>query len=372
PGASPRDWLVFLSALQAPSSEASEDRFVDIVERLQKGGVTTIEVGPPSGVDDDGDFRERAKEAAKRTYSQSVAATKDVINSVRMGRGVNLKKIKRVVQGIVDQILNDEVSLIGLTTIRDYDEYTFTHSVNVCIFSVALGKKLGFDKHQLYELGLGALLHDVGKVRMPVELINKKGSLTPEELALMREHTTEGFLALFDMRGLADLPLRPMLSVYEHHMKLDLTGYPAVKRPRDPTLFPRIVAVADAFDAATTKRSYQQPWLPDKALQELRDNPHRGMDPLLVKAFIAMTGIYPVGSVVVLDTYEMAVVTAPNPRPEALNEPIVRIVFDSMGQPVDPPVEVDLFAPEPGAPRRTIIKTTDPERYGINVGDYFV
>ena len=131
PGVWPRDWLVFLSALQAPSSEAAEDRFVDIAERLTKGGVTLIEVGPPSGVDDDGDFRERAKEAAKRTYSQSVAATKDVINSVRMGRGVNLKKIKRVVQGIVDQILTEETSLLGLTTIRDYDEYTFTHSVNV-------------------------------------------------------------------------------------------------------------------------------------------------------------------------------------------------------------------------------------------------
>lgn len=370
PGASLAEWTAFLSLLLAePDAEASFARFA---ERL--GRTTVRHLVPVPEVEADSSPRDpdEAREMAKRTYAQTVAVAREAMTAVRIGRSVSVRRVKRAVQSIVDQVLTNETSLVGMTTLRDYDEYTFTHCVNVCIFSVALGKKLGLGKHELYELGFGALMHDVGKVRMPVDLINKTGPLTPEELVLMREHTTEGFLALFEMRGLSDLPLRPMLSVYEHHMKLDLSGYPAVKRPRDPTLFPRIVAVADAFDAATTKRSYQQPWLPDAALKELRDNPHRGMDPLLVKAFISMTGIYPVGSVVVLDTYEMAVVTAPNPRPEALHEPVVRIVFDSMGQPVDPPLEVDLFAPGPGAPRRTIIKTTDPERYGINVGDYFV
>lgn len=370
PAAGVADWTAFLSLLLAePDAEAPFARFA---ERLGRTSVRAIVAVPEVETEANPRDPDEAREVAKRTYAQTVAVAREAMAAVRIGRSVSMRGVKRAVQSIVDQVLTNETSIVGMTTLRDYDEYTFTHCVNVCIFSVALGKKLGLGKHELYELGFGALMHDVGKVRISVELINKKGSLTPEELAMMREHTTEGFLALFDMRGLADLPLRPMLSVYEHHMKLDLSGYPAVKRPRDPTLFPRIVAVADAFDAATTKRSYQNPWLPDKALQELRDNPHRGMDPLLVKAFIAMTGIYPVGSVVVLDTYEMAVVTAPNPRPEALNEPVVRIIFDSMGQPVDPPLEVDLFAPGPGAPRRTIIKTTDPERYGIHVGDYFV
>ncbi|MBW3655301.1 MAG: hypothetical protein KY444_04290, partial [Gemmatimonadetes bacterium] len=190
-----------------------------------------------------------------------------------------------------------------------------------------------------------------------------------------KEHPAEGLMQLFDMRGLAELPLRAMLMAYEHHMKVDQTGYPRSIRPRNPTLFSRIVAIADGFDAATTKRSYQaQPWPAEKVLEEMRDNPERGFDPLLVKAFISMTGIYPVGSAVILDTFELALVTARNPRPEALHQPIVQVVFDGFGVRVDPPLTYDLSELDAttGKPLRTIIKTTDPERYGIHAGDFFV
>src|SRR5439155_1130912 len=106
---------------------------------------------------------------------RSVSVTKEVINSVRMGRSASVKKVKRAVQSIVDQVLSNEVSLVGLTTIRDYDEYTFTHSVNVCIFSVAMGRRLGLTKLQLYDLGMAALFHDVGKSRVPMEVLSKDG-----------------------------------------------------------------------------------------------------------------------------------------------------------------------------------------------------
>ena len=374
PGVWPRDWLVVLSALQAPSSEAAEDRFVDIVERLGKGGVTLIEVGPPSGVDDDGDFRERAKEAAKRTYSQSVAATKDVINSVRMGRGVNLKKIKRVVQGIVDQILIEETSLLGLTTIRDYDEYTFTHSVNVCIFSVALGRRLGLGKRQLYDLGLAALFHDVGKSRVPVDVLNKVEQLTDNDWRYIAAHPWMGLLTLFQLRGQQELPYRAMTVAYEHHMKCDLTGYPKNVRPRTISIFSKVVAVADGFDAATSRRSYQtDPLSPAAVLAGMRDNPRRGFDSVVVKAFINLLGIYPVGTLVVLDTFELAIVHSANPNPEAVSRPIVRVVSDERGNIAYPGRNVDLTEQDAdGAYLRTIIKTENPDRYGINVGDYFV
>jgi hypothetical protein len=166
-----------------------------------------------------------------------------------------------------------------------------------------------------------------------------------------------------------------MLVAYEHHMKIDQTGYPRSVRPRTPSLFGRIVAVADGFDAATTKRSYQaQPWPADHVLREMRDNPTRGFDPLIVKAFISMTGIYPVGSLVILDSYELAVVVAASTRPDAMHQPTVRIIHDSMGIPLDPAPLLDLtqLNPATGEPLRSIIKTTDPERYGIHVGDYFV
>jgi len=210
---------------------------------------------------------------------------------------------------------------------------------------------------------------------MPYELINKSGPLTNDEFRVMQEHPAEGLLALFALRGLAELPLRAMLVAYEHHMKIDQTGYPRSVRPRTPSLFGRIVAVADGFDAATTKRSYQaQPWPADQVLREMRDNAARGFDPLIVKAFISMTGIYPVGSLVILDSYELAVVVAASTRPDALHQPTVRIIHDSMGIPLDPAPVLDLTQVDPatGEPLRSIIKTTDPERYGIHVGDYFV
>jgi HD-GYP domain-containing protein (c-di-GMP phosphodiesterase class II) len=371
-GVPAQEWTTFLALLNAEPEV--EDQFGGFAERLGRTAVLHLAVAPdrhrePEAEGDD------ARRVAKRAYAHGVAVAREVMTGLRIGKGMSLRPVKRAVQSIVDQVLTNETSILGLTTLRDYDEYTFTHSVNVCIFSVALGKKLGFDKHELYELGLGGLLHDVGKVRMPLELINKAGPLAPDEMGVLREHPVEGLLSLFQLRGLSELPLRQMLMAYEHHMKIDQTGYPRSVRPRQTTLFGRIVAVADGFDAATTKRSYQaQPWPPDRVLQEMRDNPDRGFDPLLVKAFISMTGIYPIGCVVILDSFELAVVHARNPNPEAMHQPLVRVIFDSMGIPVDPPRTLDLSEVDAatGKPVRTIIKTTDPERYGIHVGDYFV
>ncbi|HEX8907385.1 MAG TPA: HD-GYP domain-containing protein, partial [Longimicrobiaceae bacterium] len=362
-GAERGEWTALLSLINSEPEE--ENPFGAFFERLGRTAVLHLAVGPDR--DDEPDpTGDRARQLAKRTYAQTVAVARDAMTGLRIGKGISLRPVKRAVQAIVDQVLTNEASIVGLTTLRDYDEYTFTHSVNVCIFSVALGKKLGFDKHQLYELGLGALLHDVGKVRMPLELLNKEGPLTPEEFPVMQQHPTEGLLSLFEMRGLSEVPLRAMLVAYEHHMKIDQTGYPQSIRRREPTLFGRIVAVADGFDAATTKRSYQaQPWTPDRVLKEMRDNPSRGFDPLVVKAFISMTGVYPVGSVVILDTYELAVVVQANPNPEAMHQPIVRVVFDSLGVPVVPPKTLDLSEKDAaGKPLHSIIKTTDPERYG--------
>jgi HD-GYP domain-containing protein (c-di-GMP phosphodiesterase class II) len=263
------------------------------------------------------------------TYFQSVHVAKEVLTDARLGRAVNLRRVKRAVQSIVDQVLNNETWMLGMTALRDYDQYTFTHSVNVCIISVVIGQKLGLTKAQLYELGLGALFHDIGKQRVDPEVLNKAGSLTHDEWQEMQRHPVEGLLALFAIRGLSEVPYRAMLMAYEHHMKIDLTGYPTNTRPRQPTLFSRIVATADGFDAATSKRSYQsQPWPPDEVLREMRENPKRGYDPVLVKALISVTGMFPVGTLAILDTFELAVVIARNPDARRLHQPIVRIISD--------------------------------------------
>lgn len=373
--ASARDWLVLLARLHGTTRGEPDDRRAEIAAALEEARIAAFELGPPTDrVEEDEDFQEHAKEAAKRTYVQSVAVTKEVINSARLGRSVNVKKIKRVVQGIVDQVLNEETSLLGLTTLRDYDEYTFTHSVNVCIFSVALGRRLGLTKLQLYDLGLAALFHDIGKSRVPLHVLNKAGALTEEEWRLITDHPWLGVLSLFQMRGHQELPYRAMIVAYEHHMKRDLTGYPKNVRPRAQGIFSKIVAVADGFDAATSRRAYQSdPMNPAEVLAGMRDNPRRGFDPVVVKAFINLLGIYPVGTLVVLDSYELALVHAPNPNPELLSRPLVRIVSDGRGNLLYPGTVVDLAERRAdGGFARTIIKTDDAARYGINVGDYFV
>jgi HD-GYP domain-containing protein (c-di-GMP phosphodiesterase class II) len=368
-----RDWQRFLALVLVPSQDPPAMRFHQLTGRLEQQGLTIFELGEPHDAAND-DERAKSKEVAKKTYSQSVAVTKDLMTSVRMGRSPNIKKIKRVVQGIVDQILNEETSLIGLTTIRDYDEYTFTHSVNVCIFSVALGKRLGFNKLQLYDLGMAALFHDIGKSRVPSEIINKADGLNEDEWRMIAAHPWLGALALFQLRGQQELPYRAMVVAHEHHMKMDLTGYPRPIRPRSMSMFSKIVAVADGFDAATSRRSYQTtPLNPAQVLQEMRDNPRRGMDPVVVKAFINLTGIYPVGTLVVLDTFELGIVHAVNTIPEMLSRPIVRVISDALGNLQHPGTLVDLAEQrEDGMYLRTIIKTENPDRYGIRVGDYFL
>ena len=366
---------VFVSLLLSyAAKEANPNKVFELGQKLTDGGVSFISVEPPLETDEDVEEEERQKEAAKRTYARSVAVTKEVINSIRMGRTANVKKVKRAVQAIVDQVLNNEASLVGLTTLRDYDEYTFTHSVNVCIFSVALGRKLGLTKLQLYDLGIAALFHDVGKSRVPLEVLNKQGGLSDEEWRIMQAHPWLGVLTLFGLRGYGEIPYRGMIVAYEHHMKTDLTGYPKSLRPRDLSIYSKIVSVADGFDAATSRRVYQTvPIQPDQVLKEMWENPRRGYDSIIVKAFINLIGIYPVGTCVILDTYEVAIVHSANPDVTHVHRPVVRIVASAEGAPHQPGVLADLAQRDAqGNFPRTIVKVTDPAKYGINISDHFV
>ncbi len=374
-GVERREWLAFLSIMLSLAAQPLEDRYVALIERLASANVPNIDLEPSSETSEDIGGEREAKEVAKRTYAQGVAVTKEVVNSVRMGRTSSLKKVKRAVQMIVDQVLVNETSIMGLTTLRDYDEYTFMHSVNVCIFAVALGRKIGFSKLQLYDLGMTALLHDIGKARVPIEITNKTSSLEDAEWREMQAHPWRGAMTLFSLRGYDEIPYRPILVAHEHHMKTDLTGYPRHIRPRALGLFSRIVAVADGFDAATTRRSYQTtPIEPDQVLKEMWSNPRRGYDPTIVKALINLIGVYPIGTCVILDTFEVALVaTTANDR-EHLNRPMVRIAIDANGGIVLPPgIAVDLQERSPeGLFLRSIVKVTNPERYALVPGDFFV
>jgi HD-GYP domain-containing protein (c-di-GMP phosphodiesterase class II) len=365
-----QEWAPFFSLILRTPLE--EDPYEGFLEKLSGTPVERIEVRPEREAQKL-DLEGEAMEGARRTYAYSVQTARDVLSDIRMGKAVNVRKVKRAVQGIVDQVLANEPSIVAMTTLREFDEYTFTHSVNVCIFAVVIGQRIGLAKLDLYELGLGALFHDVGKMDLDPETLNKVGDLTGEDWAHLREHPALGLLALFQLHGFLDVPYRQMLMAYEHHMKLDLSGYPSTKRPRVPGIFSRIITVADAFDAGSSVRSYQyRPLPPDEVLREMRDNPDRGLDPVLVKALITATGVSPVGTIVILDTFELAVVIRANHDGKRLHQPEVKILANAMSIPLADPVvaRLDELNPATGVPIRSIIKTTDPVKYGIRVADY--
>lgn len=374
-GVERREWQALLSILLSLLADTTiEDRYMALIERLGGAGTPHIDFEPASEVNEELNAQE-AREVARRTYAQGVAVTKDVVNSIRMGRTSSVKKVKRAVQMIVDQVLTNETSIMGLTTLRDYDEYTFTHSVNVCIFSVALGRKIGLTKIQLYDLGMTALLHDIGKAKIPIEVLNKVSGLSEDEWRVIQAHPWRGAMTLFELRTYEEIPYKSILVAHEHHMKTDLTGYPRAIRPRTLGVFSRLVAVADGFDAATTRRAYQSvPIEPDQVLREMWTNPRRGYDPIVVKALINLIGVYPIGTCVVLDTFEVGIVAQANPDRELLNRPGVRLVIDSDGSILAPPgIAADLAERAPGGEYlRSIVKVTNPDRYSLTVGDYFI
>ena len=374
PAVDRREWQVFISELLRFSARGDDANSVlQLRQRLGLGGVEHIVVEPPPEGEGEQPDEERRKQGAKRTYERSLAVTKDLIGSTRMGRVGNVRKVKRAVQNIIDQVLSNEVTLVGMTNLRDYDDYTFTHSLNVCIFSLAIAKRLGFTRRQLFELGMAALCHDIGKGRLPLETLNKPGKHTPEERRAMQSHTYRGALSLFELREYGEIPYRSMIAAYEHHMKIDLTGYPKSVRERNMSLFSRIVAMADVFDAATSDRVYQKKMTPDEVLRALWQEPEWGLDAVLVKALTNLLGIYPVGTCVILDSRELAIVHAANSDSAMIHRPVVRVICSADGTWLRPGPLLDLSeTTEDGHFGRSIIKVTTPEKYGFQAADYFV
>jgi HD-GYP domain-containing protein (c-di-GMP phosphodiesterase class II) len=368
-----RDWQLFLSLLVRAAPEEASGKTDQLRAQMAARSVRGIEVaGPAAGISELPGESER-KEAAKRTYRRSVEVSRELFNGARLGRGASVTEVRQAVQDIVDAVLHDEASISGLSTLRDYDDYSFTHSVNVCIFCVAIGRRLGLSKAQLYDLGLAALVHDVGMGRIPKAILTKSSPLSPSEREHMESHTWLGALSAYRLRDYGDVPFRSMVVAFEHHRGAGGAGYPRFGRSRRPSVFSRIVAVASAFDAATNERGYHPASPPDAVLRELWEDKRLGHDPVVVKALINLLGIYPVGTCVILDTYELAIVYSPNTDAAYVHRPVVRLLGDAEGRWLSPAPLVDLAdTDERGAFTRSIIKVTSPEKYGIRVSDYFV
>jgi putative nucleotidyltransferase with HDIG domain len=311
------------------------------------------------------------RKMVKKTYFNAVSYARGVINKLKSGEKVNIKKAKRIVESMVDQIVEEEQLLFGMTAIKDYDEYTYHHSVNVSILSIALGQRLGLNRKMLTELGMVALFHDIGKMEIPYDVLNKPTNFTDEEWNIIRKHPVWGVRALLKLKKLDTLTIKSAIVAFEHHMNFDLSGYPKVRKNIELDFFSRIVCLADQYDAMTSSRVYSRvPLSPDKALSVMMDRAGTQLDPLLFKFFTNMVGVFPIGTLVMLSTKELGLVYESNQI--FTSRPRVMIIVDARGKTVKGPV-VDLT--EKNAKEhyiRTIVKTMDPNRYKINLAEYFM
>jgi HD-GYP domain-containing protein (c-di-GMP phosphodiesterase class II) len=313
------------------------------------------------------------KERAKKTFFRAVAVTRAVMTSNKLSQQVDIRKAKRVVQSMVDLIMEEEFSMLGLTTLKSHDDYTFFHSVNVCVLSIAIGKRLGLDRKRLSELGVAALLHDIGKTEIPLTVIRKPGKFDKEEWDLMRKHPALGVRVLVRLKGFSDLAMKSIVVAFEHHLGVNLAGYPPMRHPRPLHLFSRVVTVADCFDAMTTQRVYSDGAKPrDKALSYMLSQADKLFDPTILKVFVNLIGVYPIGTLVRLDSGQLAVVLSTPPESIDPRRPRIKLITDTTGIEFDGPV-VDLMegGADVAAPH-TIVETIDPATVNIDIGRFFL
>ncbi len=306
-------------------------------------------------------------EQIKKTYFKSLTTMRNLIHGLWTKQSVDTQKFRRIIYILIDTLAQDEFGLIALTTIKNFDEYTYNHSLNVGILSLAIGQRLDLEKRNLIKLGTAGLLHDIGKVRLSKELLYKEMPLTDEEWEILKLHSPYSVAEIIKTRGLDDIAINALISAFQHHWNLDGTGYPEVDgRENRPILFARIIRICDAYDAMTTSRPYQPlPYPPAIAIRVLWSKAGKLFDPVLVKVFTQLMGVYPVSSCLELNTGEVGLVLRQNPAQIYL--PIIKIVRDKNKQRIDGPV-IDLSLDK----EVSIVRPVYPQQYGINPATYLL
>jgi HD-GYP domain-containing protein (c-di-GMP phosphodiesterase class II) len=315
------------------------------------------------------------RERCKKAFFKAITVTKAVMAQAHLGKRLELRHAKRVMQNMVDLMMDEEFTLLGLTTIKAHDSYTFYHSVNVSIYSLALGKRVGMNRVQLADLGVAALFHDLGKIKVPLEILRKPSAFTPQEWDVMRRHPENGVKELVKMRGLSGLAFKSMVASFEHHLNYNQSrgGYPKLRETYRPHVIGRIVAIADCFDAMTTKRIYVKNAMPrDKALSYMLSQAGTKFDPVLMRLFANMIGVFPVGTAVRLKSGRLAVVVAASGDPTLCHRPRVRPITDQNGIQREFP-ELDLAVPDAGGDYPDeVMDTVDAESLGLDISRYFI
>jgi len=306
---------------------------------------------------------EREMPAAKLIFSDSVRYARSFMGDARLGRPIDFVSCGTMVDSMIESVSRNAAALLSLAKLRANDEYTFTHCINVSLLSVLFGRHLGLGREKLRLLGFAGLFHDLGKARMPEEVLNKPGKLTEEEFAVMKRHPAEGFLMMRQDKRIAPEVLRGVL---EHHEKFDGAGYPRALAGDQVSSFARIIGVADVYDALTSTRVYKPGMPPDQALRIVYELKDSSFYPGHVEKFIKCLGIYPLGSFVALSNGEHAVVVAVHHKNTL--HPTVKVVCDAALRKT-PPRTLDLAeaAARDGAEATKIVACLDPRALGVDL-----
>ncbi|MDD2585012.1 MAG: HD-GYP domain-containing protein [Syntrophomonadaceae bacterium] len=274
---------------------------------------------------------------SEKTRIKAVRTIKENFGCIEKDRYLNIQQVKDMVEDLISEIITQKEVLFSLMDVNSYDDYTFAHSVNVCLISIIIGISLRYDRIKLTELGIGALLHDIGKTHVDRQILNKKDILTTEEYEEIKRHPEYGFDIL---RTYQDISLLSSHVAYQHHERWDGTGYPRGIKGKDIHEYARIVAAADVYDALMGDRPYRPPFTVDQAIAEIRQMRGTHLDPRIVGIMIANIAVYPVGSLIQLSTGDIAIVV----KVRKLNptQPVVRVIFTAGKKKVGTYHEIDL------------------------------
>lgn len=311
----------------------------NLIHRLGQLGLSYVYIHDPNT--DDIEFPELLREETRIQAMKEIKTQFSMLSSSGTMRGY-YPHLGKVFVGLMEKILEDISSrqdvMIMLTGMQSMDHALYEHSLNVCIYSLVLGKALGYDNKKLMELGLGALLHDIGKTQIPAHILQKPVKLTTEEYDIVKNHTVYGFKLLKDEPG---IPLISAHCALQHHERMDGRGYPQGLSGSDIHDYGKLIALTDSYDAMTTNRIYQNALLPHQAVEMLFAGSGTQYDQKMLELFRDYAAIYPVGLTVQLSTGETAVVV--RLHPEAPQRPVVRIIMDQEGNTLTAPYELDLF-----------------------------
>ncbi|HTG01582.1 MAG TPA: HD domain-containing phosphohydrolase [Nitrospirota bacterium] len=335
-------------------------------ETLEKDHIVHIELHRVTLVDKNvGSVIKEDNKKAAELYRDAVSVVKEMVEAVNLDKTRNLRAVNSVVQTMVDNVLENRDALMGLTSLKMYDEYTFSHSVNTAILAISLGSFLSFEKSQIAALGVAGLMHDIGKTTVPHEIINKPSKLTSEEWEQVKRHPIEGALLLADIPGVSKLA---MIAAFEHHQYRDVKGYPPVEGKFNQHPFSQIVALADAYEALTAARVYYNSQMaPDEAVRILVSKRNTTFNPILVKAFVNMIGLFPIGTLLRFDTGEFGIVLH---QTRDLMRPRVLLLSKFDGSEKETGSEISLLETEGGVYKRSITGTINPHEAKIDIKAY--